>query len=471
VETVLIRGCDRFGSTNRLHVSCECTVMGRRRLAVWALCTSFAAAVLLFGGALSEMSHLSPLTVLEANARVSPAQAELGRLFTGLSSGDSARVVQRLEQGVARHPNDGVALAVLALAYQQRARETGDPAYYGLSDSALHRASAADGPPALIAQGQASLANTRHRFGDGLRLAKEAIGLDPENGSANGALGDALLNLGRYQQAFRVYDRMAVKAPGVASFTRVANARELIGHPKAALAADELALEADATIPEQIAWTMTQIGNVNFNMGRLAEASSAYRRALRRFPGYVHAEAGLARVEASEGRYSRAIARLRRAASVLPIPAYVIWLGDILHRSGHEAAAHREYALVGAIEKLYAANGVRTELQTAIFDLDHERNVADALARARAAYESAPSIYAEDALAWGLFRDDRCHEARAYSARALRLGTRDALLVFHRAMIERCLGSASSRTWFRRALAINPHFSFLWASFARARLR
>jgi tetratricopeptide (TPR) repeat protein len=268
-----------------------------------------------------------------------------------------------------------------------------------------------------------------------------------------------------------VYDQMALKAPGIASFTRVANARELIGRPKAAVGADELALEADATIPEQIAWTMTQIGSLNFNMGRLGAAASAYRRALRRFPGYVHAEAGLARVEAAEGHYRKAITRLRRAVAVLPIPAYVILLGDILHVSGHEAEARREYALVGAIEKLFAANGVRTELQTAVFDLDHNRNVAGALGRARTAYESAPGIYAEDALAWGLYRSGRCQAARTYSARALRLGTRDALLIFHRAMIERCLGSASARSWFRRALTINPHFSFLWAPVARAELR
>ena len=131
--------------------------------------------------------------------------------------------------------------------------------------------------------------------------------------------------------------------------------------------------------------------------------------------------------------------RLRRAVAVLPIPAYAIWLGDILEVSGQKAAARREYALVGAIEKLFAANGVRTELQTAVFDLDHDRSVADALARARTAYESAPSIYAEDALAWGLYRTGRCEEARTHSVRALRLGTRDALLVFHRAMIERGL--------------------------------
>src|SRR5207248_5620729 len=120
----------------------------------------------------------------------------------------------------------------------------------------------------------------------------------------------------------------------------------------------------------------------------------AYRRALRRFPGYVHAEAGLARVEASEGHYGEGIARLRRAVTVLPIPAYVIWLGDILHVSGHEAAARREYALVETIEQLFAANGVRTELQTALFDLDHDRNVADARARAPTADESAPSTHA-----------------------------------------------------------------------------
>jgi tetratricopeptide (TPR) repeat protein len=445
--------------------------MGGRRLLISVFAAAAAAVVLLLGGVLAGRPQPNPLAVLAANAGVSPQQAELGRLFAGFATGDTARVVHTLERRVARLPHDGDALAVLGLAYQQRARETGDPAYYRLSDTALRRAAAVDGPRALIAAGNASLANTRHRFRDGLRVAEEAIRLDPEDGSAYGALGDALLNLGRYKQAFKVYDEMALKAPGITSFTRVAAARELIGHPKAALAADELALEADATIPEQIAWTMTQIGNVNFNMGRLGAASAAYRRALRRFPRYVHAEAGLARVEASEGRYRQAIVRLRRATAVLPIPAYVIWLGDILHVSGHEAAARREYALVGAIEKLFAANGVRTELQTAVFDLDHNRNVTDALARARTAYRSAPGIYAEDALAWGLYRTGRCREARTHSVRALRLGTRDALLIFHRAMIERCLGAASARWWFRRALSINPYFSFLWAPVARAELR
>jgi tetratricopeptide (TPR) repeat protein len=427
--------------------------------------------VLLLGGIFSNSHPVDPLTAAIAAARPTAARQDaLSRLLAGLSTGDTAAYVRELERRIAAHPQDADALTLLGLSYQQRGRETGDPTFYKLSGEALQRASSTGGRRPLIAQGQASLANTRHRFNDGLRLARLALRLDPENGSALGALGDALLNLGRYHEAFKTYDRMALLAPGIASYTRVANARELLGRPAGAAKADVLALETDSTVPEHVAWTMVQLGNVHFNMGQLDEAAKAYRKALARLPRYVHAEAGLARIEASEGRYRIAIARLRQVVEVLPIPAYVIMLGDVLHASGHEQEARREYALVGAIERLFAANGVRTELQTAVFDLDHGRNVADALARARTAYTSAPGIYAEDALAWGLFRAGRCGQARSHSAHALRLGTRDALLFFHRAMIERCRGAASARSWFRRALAINPYFSFLWAPVARRAL-
>jgi hypothetical protein len=71
-------------------------------------------------------------------------------------------------------------------------------------------------------------------------------------------------------------------------------------------------------------------------------------------------------------------------------------------------------------------------------------------------------------LAWALARTGHCGEAQRYSTHALRLGTRDALKMFHRGMIERCLGHrAEARTWFTRALRLNPQFSLLWAPVAR----
>jgi tetratricopeptide (TPR) repeat protein len=433
-----------------------------------------AAVVLLFGGGLGGTRPESALRVaaLAAGARGSADQDSLSRLVAGFSTGNTAGYVRSLERRVGRHPADGQTLTLLGLAYQQRARETGDPAYYGLSARALHRAAAAHGPRPLLVQALATLANTRHRFGEGLLLARRAIRLDRFNPSAYGALGDSLLNLGRYRPAFAAYDRMAVLAPRIAPLARVANARELLGRPRAAVEALRLALESDSTIPEQVAWTQVQLGNVNFNMGRLGRAAVAYRAALQRLPGYVHAEAGLARVDAARGRYAAAVRRLRHVTQVLPLPAYAIWLGDALRASGDRAAASREYALVGVIERLFEANGVRTELQTALFDLDHGHRTADALARARVAYRSAPGIYAEDVLAWGLLHVGRCDEARAHSAHAMRLGTRDALFFFHRGMIERCLGHrAAGDAFLRRALSLNPRFSIIWAPVARAALR
>ncbi|HEV2712578.1 MAG TPA: tetratricopeptide repeat protein, partial [Gaiellaceae bacterium] len=71
---------------------------------------------------------------------------------------------------------------------------------------------------------------------------------------------------------------------------------------------------------------------------------------------------------------------------------------------------------------------------------------------------------------WALVRNRRCKEAIPYSNRALRFP--DGHRYFHRAMIERCLGrDSAAQRLFRKALKTDPHFSPLWARFARAELR
>jgi Flp pilus assembly protein TadD len=136
--------------------------------------------------------------------------------------------------------------------------------------------------------------------------------------------------------------------------------------------------------------------------------------------------------------------------------------------TGRPALARRQYALIGAIERLLRANGVKTDLEIALFQVDHGIALRHALQRARVGRAERPSIDGDDVLAWALARNGRCAEALPYSRHALRLGTQDALKLFHRGMIERCLGHAGeARAWFHRALALNPHFSLLWASVAK----
>jgi tetratricopeptide (TPR) repeat protein len=433
----------------------------RRRIAFGLIALSGAVAGVLGGGWRGD----------DATART-VGRDDLVTLVEQFSAGSSRSVVLRLERLVAARPHDARALALLGLGAQQLARETADASWLARSAEALDRAVAADANDPVAVAGLAQLAVTQHRFSKAIPLARRALGVDPESSLAWGALGDALLAVGRYREAFRAYDRLATAGPSVGAYARVAQARELVGRPEAAIDAMELAIEAGSGIPEQEAWALNRYGMLLVAANRLEEAEDAFRRALRLSPGYAHARVGLARVDAARGRLERAVGRLRGVVARLPLPEYAILLGDALARAGRPAEADRAYGLVATLERVLAANGVRTELATALFDLDHRRHPAEALARARIAYRSAPGISAADAVAWGLLRTGDCARARTWSRRALRLGTKDGLSLFHRGMIERCLrGDAAGRRWFVRALSANPNFSLRWAPVAEALAR
>jgi tetratricopeptide (TPR) repeat protein len=408
-----------------------------------------AVAAMFFGGVLSELSTAGKGSSDSARARVTRAQASR---------------IAVLERLVAHSPSNGASLIELGLDYQQRARETADPTDYGRAETALRRGLRFGGDRYLALTGLAAVAASRHRFEAAVDFARRAIRIDPDGEAAYGILGDGLVELGRYEEGFAAFDHMAARGSDLPALTRVSYARELLGRRRQAIVAMRMAV-GTASTPENAAWTLVQLGNLEFDRNRLRAAEASYRQALAVFPGYSHAEAALARIDAAVRRYQDVVARM-------PLPQYAIALGDALRAAGREAEAGETYRLVGAIERLFRANGVRTELETALFDLDHGRRLGDALARARKAYAQAPSIHAEDVLAWALFKNGRCEAARAHSVRALRLGTRDALKLFHRGMIERCLGRpGTARSFFAGALAANGHFSLLYAPLAREALR
>jgi tetratricopeptide (TPR) repeat protein len=383
------------------------------------------------------------------------------------ASADTA-LLPRLQQQVRDDPADAHGLALLGLAYQQAARESGDPSYYPKSEAALRRALRLGQDDLLATSGLGALALSRHQFRAGLALGRRAVALSPTTARGYGIVGDALVELGRYEEAFAAFDRMASLKPSLASYARVSYARELLGDIDGAAAAMQLAVDAATGQREGQAWAYTQLGKLYATHGRLAAAERQYRRALGVRKGYVYAVDGLAQLAAARGRLGEAISLERRAAEEMPLPQFVAALGDLLRVSGDERGAARQYALINAIDRLFRANGVRVDLESALFDVDHGIHLRRALERARAARADRPSIDGDDVVAWALARNRRCAAALQYSKRALRLGTVDANKFFHRGMIERCLGNgAESKQWFRRALGVNPHFSLIWAPVAR----
>jgi tetratricopeptide (TPR) repeat protein len=425
-----------------------------RRIALLVAVAATAATAVLLGGAFGP-EPTAPAAGRRAVAAGSP------------TAGTEA-VVRQLQAAVRRSPANAAALTGLGLAYGQRFRETSDQSYLVRSEKALRRAARLAPRRSDAVEGLGAIALARHEFSRALTLGRRALRADPRSDVAHGIVGDALVELGRYERAFRSFDRMAELEPGVASYARIAYGRELIGRPERALVAMTLAVEAAGGQPEARAWSRVELGKLLFRLGRVDAAARSHRAALLDFPGYLPALDGLARAEAARGRPTEALALARRAAAAMPLPQYLGTVAELLRAQGREAEARHQDALVHATARLLAAAGVRSDLEIAAYDADHGLRLPQALAAARRAHAQRPSIDADDTLAWTLVRNGRCGEAVPYAQRALRLGTRDPLKLFHRGMAERCAGlPGDGRRWFRRALRLNPRFSPLWAPVAR----
>ncbi|TMK80354.1 MAG: tetratricopeptide repeat protein [Actinobacteria bacterium] len=365
-----------------------------------------------------------------------------------------AQVLAALQARLARAPRDWQSWAALGLGYVQSARRTGDPSFYSLKPG---------NASGLI--GSSSLAAARHDFAAALRGGRQAIGAAPYNAGAYGVAGDALIELGRYSEAFLTFQRMIDLRPDLSSYARASYARELQGDVTGAIDDMNLALQA-ASSPADAAWAGYQLGELLFNSGRLDRAHAAYARAAAEDPTYVPAREGLAKVAAARGHYARAIGLYTGVVDRIPLPQYVIELVDVYTATGRPADAAQEARLLAVEERLARANGVNLDLEQATYDADHG-HAAAALTAARAEWNRRHSVLVADALAWALYANKQYAEARAYSERALALGTRSALMWFHRGMIERALGHrAAARDALARALSINPSFSVRWAPIA-----
>ena len=376
------------------------------------------------------------------------------------------------EDRVRKDPIDLLSFNTLAGEYLQRARETGDVSDYERAATAAGRSITAvpDNYGGLVLTAQ--VANARHDFSAALDLTNRAIPSRPEQAAGYGARGDALVQLGRYDEAGRDFQDMVRLQPDLSAFARLASIAYLKGDLRNATDFWKQALNSAQGLPlENQAWTHVQLATQYFDQGDLAKAESEAQAALKTYPNYVHGLAALGSIRAAQGKYVEAIDLYSRVQELLPQPQYVIALGDVYTVAGRPEDAARQYDLVRAIDGLYRANGINTDLQIALFYANHDIEPATALTLAQNNYDANPGIYAADGLAWAQYRNGSYAQAAMRTEEALRLGTRDATMQYHAGMIYYRLGDAAlARRHLEAALAINPHFSLLLAPEAKATL-
>jgi len=140
-------------------------------------------------------------------------------------------------------------------------------------------------------------------------------------------------------------------------------------------------------------------------------------------------------------------------------------LGDAYTLAGDSAHARLAYAEA-------ERQGRRGDKFTlALFLADKNQHAAEAVRLLDDERRNRGGVYVDDATAWALYRAGRIDDARRMSAQALRLGTRDARLLYHAGAIAIAAGNrAQGHELLTQALSLNPNFDLTGAAEARALL-
>lgn len=382
-----------------------------------------------------------------------------------------ARSIAALQQELGRVPTKDASWAELGLLYLQQARSTVDPALYSRAEGAFARSLVlrpADNDLALT--GQASLAATRHDFAEALTLTDQALAANPASPTTYAVRVDALVELGRYDEAQVALDRLLDLRPGTAAYSRAAYLFELRGDRERAVEAMRAAHDEATNGPDR-SFASYALGELAWNAGDLDAAVAAYDRAVLEDPSSVPPLAGRAKVAAARGDVAGAVEGYRKAVDRLPAPDLLIELGELLESTGDLRGAEEQYAVVRATQRLYAEGGQDVDTELALFEADHGSPDA-AVASAERAFRKRPdSVFTQDAYAWALHAAGRDAEALPVARAAARTGLVRPSLQYHLGVIEAAAGDrAAAARALQTALTSNPAFSPLHAPRARTAL-
>lgn len=372
------------------------------------------------------------------------------------------------ESQIKLRPDKPEGYNLLASAWMQKARETGDFGFNAKADEALTNSLrvAPDNYDALKLR--AKLLLTYHRFREGLDLARRAQSIRPTDHDVYGALTDAYVELGEYPAAIEAAQKMVDLRPDASSYARVAYLRSLHGDTEGAIAAMQVAVKSsNPKDPEAAAWARVHLGLELANAGSWNDAEREFDKALLTFPGHKLALDAKARSRIAAGDLGSAIQIYEREQSDSPSADVALALGDLFAQTNRLAEANKQYETFESLERgnVVAENSWHHMVN---YWLDHDKNLEVALEHAQREYESRKDLFTCDTFAWALFKNGRLAEAKRVMKEALRTGSRDARLLYHAGMIANALGERDEAVRnLQLALKLNPTFNLQQAQIAR----
>lgn len=356
----------------------------------------------------------------EARAGISPAE----------------RQIEAARETIRRRPDDVRGYNELAIGFTRKARETGETAWYDRAAQALDSARTLDASSAASQRVSAWIAMGRHEFGRARAISRSYTRRNPADPWGFSALGDSLMELGRYREAESAYQTMVDLRPGPAAWARVAYVREVAGDLDGARELMRMAWAGtSARESEDRAWLLVQQAHLEDVVGNAAAAEALLRRALETFPGYHYALSALAALTLRDGRFeeardlaSQAIEAADHAERRLVLAGALRALGRPEEAAGQEATFERM-----ALEHADAPDNENHDL--VLFYLGPRREPVRALEIARREAGRRRDVQTLDRLAVALEACGHPGRARRVMRTALRSGTRDPFVRAHAAAL------------------------------------
>jgi tetratricopeptide (TPR) repeat protein len=285
---------------------------------------------------------------------------------------------------------------------------------------------------------KASLKMSLHQFAEAKKLAEDARAINPNNAYVYGILVDANVELGNYEEAVAMSDKMQALKPSLEAYSRASYLREIYGDYPGSIEAMKLAVKAGLPGSEPQCWSRNTLGELYLNTNQLDLAESAFAENLILRPSYAPSMAGLAKVETQKKNYTRALALLDSAFSIMP-------------QTSFEEQKAEVYTAMGDTEK---ANAKILELQTTLIkdanSAQHsvslelaksfEKNNKWDSAQKYASLEYAirpKNIDVANEMAWISYKQNDIAKAKEYLKTATSTGSKNPELLKRTAMINK----------------------------------
>jgi tetratricopeptide (TPR) repeat protein len=373
--------------------------------------------------------------------------------------------MQSLIAAIETNPKDFKSKLMLALAYVEESRITGDHAHYDQAALTLLDDVIANEPTNVDALcGKATVLLSQHHFSDALVVAKEAEKLVNTKASVYGLLCDANVELGNYEEAVKMADKMVSLRPDIRSYSRVSYLREIYGDYPGAIQVMKLAVSSGYPGMEQTEWARMILAHLYESTGQLDSAQLQYGIALAERASYPYALAGLGKIEKARGNFGEAIKYYEQASSIMSEFSFTDELTDLYRLTKQNERAKKTAAAVitmlspmGAVDEEIEGHGHYADKELA-YAFIKTGQYDSALVHAEIEYARRPkNIDVCETMAWVNYKKGNFKAADTHITQALRTNCANPILLARAGLIKIRNGQKDAGVLLiQRALKQNP---------------